>query len=335
MACYSNETKHKCAKIVLFVSIFIGLLGLATTIFGVLQTGAGQEYTTKYGNMDLKGSFGAITIVAGILALLTGVLGCLTGKFKKFFFTLPFIIMCVILFILCVIAGALMAGDKSTLQKAVDEGCSQKYQGETFQNLIKGQYQSLVDSKLCTDFCECTDAAKQKWESYPNDQLKANFSRAHDPLASETTAYTQATDKLQYDGVIPMYFSSDSSSSKFVKNYKECYDKQLKGELESKESDSSYDEIVMKAKMFFEDGGYEMLKSLETEYDCAGICYQPMFYITKDVTEGLPSRSCDVAAVEELSGNIAGAAVAFITGISLLIGAVGAFPLFSGFNKDE
>lgn len=87
--------------------------------------------------------------------------------------------------------------------------------------------------------------------------------------------------------------------------------------------------------MFFDKGGYEMLKTLEKEFDCAGICYKPLFYLTKDVTDGIPTRTCDQAAIDELSGNLAGAAAAFVTGVLLLIGAIGAFPLFTGFNQDK
>jgi hypothetical protein len=47
MACYSNETKHKCSKVVMFVSIAIFLLGALTTIFGIGQTGVGSDLTKR------------------------------------------------------------------------------------------------------------------------------------------------------------------------------------------------------------------------------------------------------------------------------------------------
>jgi ABC-type proline/glycine betaine transport system permease subunit len=48
----------------------------------------------------------------------------MTGKFKKAIFTLPYIILCVILCILLFIAGGIMAGDSSTLEKAFDTACN-------------------------------------------------------------------------------------------------------------------------------------------------------------------------------------------------------------------
>jgi cell shape-determining protein MreD len=72
---------------------------------------------------DISGGFAYGTIIAGILALLTGILGFMTGKFKKAIFTLPFIILCLILFILLIIAGAIMAGDKSFLEEGLNTAC--------------------------------------------------------------------------------------------------------------------------------------------------------------------------------------------------------------------
>ena len=78
-----------------------------------------------------------------------------------------------------------------------------------------------------------------------------------------------------------------------------------------------------------------MLKQFEETYDCAGICYTPLFYLTKSVETGKVTQTCDKAIIDDLSGNMAGAVVAGITGLALLIGAIGAFPLCSGFDKDE
>jgi hypothetical protein len=47
MACYSNETKHKCSKVVMVVSIAIFVLGLLTTIYGFGQAGVGSEITKE------------------------------------------------------------------------------------------------------------------------------------------------------------------------------------------------------------------------------------------------------------------------------------------------
>lgn len=50
---------------------------------------------------------------------------------------------------------------------------------------------------------------------------------------------------------------------------------------------------------------------------------------------GPVAKTCEQAFIDEYSGNYAGAAVAIVTAITLLVGAIGAFPLFTGFNKEE
>lgn len=39
MACYSDKYKHTCSKIIIGVSILMGLMGLIATIFGFVQMG--------------------------------------------------------------------------------------------------------------------------------------------------------------------------------------------------------------------------------------------------------------------------------------------------------
>ena len=39
MACYSDKYKHMCSKIVIGVSILMGLMGLISAIFGGVQMG--------------------------------------------------------------------------------------------------------------------------------------------------------------------------------------------------------------------------------------------------------------------------------------------------------
>ena len=140
MACYSNEVKHKCSKIVLIISVLIFIMGVLTVIMGVLQMGAGSSYTSEYADFDMQGGFAAGTLIGGILAIGTGVLGVLTGKYKKFFFSCPFVSLASILAIVLFIAAAIMGGGEGALQDIVDEGCAQSwpnFDGKTTSQLIK------------------------------------------------------------------------------------------------------------------------------------------------------------------------------------------------------
>lgn len=44
MACYKNETKHKCSKVVMVISIVAVVMGLLTAIFGLMKSGKADDY---------------------------------------------------------------------------------------------------------------------------------------------------------------------------------------------------------------------------------------------------------------------------------------------------
>ena len=174
MACYSNETKHKCAKIVIYISVVVLLLGLLTAIFGFMQSSAGKEYATEYGvSFDISGGFAVGTIIGGILCIITGVLGLLTGKFKKAIFTIPFLVMSFLIFILLVVAGGIMAGGEEAITEIVDKACAAKPQGfdQSTKELFESQLSTLVDAQMCTDVCPCDEAAEATWNSVSSSDL--------------------------------------------------------------------------------------------------------------------------------------------------------------------
>jgi len=41
-------------------------------------------------------------------------------------------------------------------------------------------------------------------------------------------------------------------------------------------------------KNFFAKGGYNFLKQIEEDFNCAGICDVPLFFMTKNISEGSP-----------------------------------------------
>jgi len=159
MACYSNETKHKCSKVVLVVGGLALLMGLIVTVFGAAQMGVAEEYTSDYASFDLEGGFAIGTVIGGIFCIVTGVLGCLTGKFKKPFFTFPFVVLSCLIAIFLLVAGAVMAGGEEAIKDLVAEGCSTMYEGETIQQILQGQYNDLVDAAMCSSECPCPSTA--------------------------------------------------------------------------------------------------------------------------------------------------------------------------------
>ena len=44
--------------------------------------------------------------------------------------------------------------------------------------------------------------------------------------------------------------------------------------------------------MLNDDSAWDFFKMLEDEYDCSGLCYEPLFYLTKDISLGKPPKEC-------------------------------------------
>jgi hypothetical protein len=78
---------------------------------------------------------------------------------------------------------------------------------------------------------------------------------------------------------------------------------------------------------FFDAGGYDYLYNLEERYSCASICSVPLFYLSREVSEGSPTTDCFTAVVEDITDNKTAAIIFFVTAIVLLFAVMGTFPL--------
>ena len=141
--------------------------------------------------------------------------------------------------------------------------------------------------------------------------------------------------------VAPMFFmdtNPDGSSVFTVRNYKECYERNLKDIFEGDELRNSVDATMVETMKyvddFFGNGGYEFLSVLEVKYNCASMCQVPLFWLTKDVSEGPPTKECVNSSIQSLSDEI-GFAIAFVvTGVLLLFAVFGAIPLCSDYSEE-
>lgn len=83
----------------------------------------------------------------------------------------------------------------------------------------------------------------------------------------------------------------------------------------------------------FDKEGKKFFAQLEEKYKCAGICEKGLFYVTKKLSDGPPTKSCVQAFADEVGSNAGVAAVAFVTAIVLIIAAIAAIPLCTGFKE--
>ena len=51
---------------------------------------------------------------------------------------------------------------------------------------------------------------------------------------------------------------------------------------------------------FDTEDAWTFFTSVEEDYDCAGMCYVPMFYMTKNIQAGRPERECIRVLIEDV-----------------------------------
>ena len=188
MACYKNETKHKCSKVVMVVSILALVMGFLTAVFGFMKSGGAQDLMEKAAKsagedvpdvsfsedlgIPTDSAVGALIIVGGILTIITGVFGGLTVKFKKVFFAVPFVAMAFIVALLLLI-GAMVA--LAPAGELVKEGCDFiEKEGAGVNPAI--MYKELVDTNMCSAACPCDETFKDKWTADKVDAVQLSES---------------------------------------------------------------------------------------------------------------------------------------------------------------
>lgn len=73
-----------------------------------------------------------------------------------------------------------------------------------------------------------------------------------------------------------------------VNSYKTCFDDMLNNQAFGEYVESKGET----QKAFWEDfdtkDAWKFFEEVESDFNCAGICYVPMFYLTKDLSAGIP-----------------------------------------------
>ena len=89
-------------------------------------------------------------------------------------------------------------------------------------------------------------------------------------------------------------------------------------------------------RKFITSNGMEILSELEDKYDCASVCEVPMFYITKDISEGRPTQECAAGIYHSMKGSYkAEAAFSIICSLCLWVAMVCAIMIGCGPDLDN
>ena len=79
----------------------------------------------------------------------------------------------------------------------------------------------------------------------------------------------------------------------------------------------------------------EILSELEDNYDCASVCEVPLFYITRDISEGRPTQECAAGIYHSMKGAYkAEAAFSIILSLVLWVSMTAAIAIGCGENPD-
>jgi len=128
----------------MIVSIVLIVLGLASGLFGYL--GIDIEETWEIGDTELPSPmavFGILAILAGLFSVVTGLFGLLAAKFKKCCFTMPFMILTVIMSILMLIVALLAIVGQGQQDTVFDYMC--KGEGQPAMNVEGESYANLQE----------------------------------------------------------------------------------------------------------------------------------------------------------------------------------------------
>lgn len=78
----------------------------------------------------------------------------------------------------------------------------------------------------------------------------------------------------------------------------------------------------------------QVLAELEDKYDCASVCEVPLFYITRDISEGMPLQECAAGIYHSMKGSYR-AEAAFSIILSLVLWVAMTAALMIGCGPDE
>lgn len=148
---------------------------------------------------------------------------------------------------------------------------------------LNQQFQRLVHSWMCTEDCRCYSgeggANKDLWTSYGDEILH--------PFHRNSGDEEEYLDPANGDYTITKPLVWTDSEENAVKNFKECYETVLKPQGKYIASEQ---QMVTK---FYDEGGFDFMVWIEEiHHQCASICSPPLFYITKDISEGIPIKEC-------------------------------------------
>lgn len=76
------------------------------------------------------------------------------------------------------------------------------------------------------------------------------------------------------------------------------------------------------------------LRAYEKEYDCSGICDVPLFYLSRDLSDGPPPEDCVDAILKSFTDSYAIAIISFSLFLMFFVAAIATVPNCCGMNSE-
>lgn len=330
MCRYSNRCKSIVARAIIALAIIILGLGIAVGILGIYAMGVLQtpEQLIDYdfmANLNAGQQLGLLFLILGLLSILISICGCLSSWIKKPIFTVPLILLSIIVGIALFIIGALTSDLGGVVDQSIDFACNQTF--GTMSNL----FIASVDKFTCSKTCPCPKGPngeyEKYWKSIPDEVLFAanRRSKLEQLNLDQKTEWRFFGDNSK---ITPLVFNSTEETTTYESFYK-CFQDKIKAEMQN--SNPFYTDI----KNFLDTGGYELFSYFEGNFNCSSVCKLPLFYMTKSIALKRPPTECFGPVVATLQTDMgAVSTVSLVSGFVLIIIAITAWPLCSGL-KDE
>jgi len=274
-------------------------------------------------------------MVVGLLTLLTALLGCCvccSDKWKcpKACFAVPFGIVTFVMGVALIVLGGLAVSAGSLLTPETFKGpicASAKAQDAV------AAYTTAIDKVMCSEECPCAQGAgrsnQELWGALDTAILR-KYARAANRGQMTSTENKNYQAQGVEAPVVPFTWKQTGAYT----SWGECYKQVLKAK---EQTDASTRTASQKsADAFFQRGGFNFLKQIEHDFDCAGVCTVPLFYVTKELSTGPPKQECIEAMFDTItSGMSLLGVIALITGLFTFAGFIGSFALCGGTAATE
>lgn len=163
-----------------------------------------------------------------------------------------------------------------------------------------------------------------------------SFNRTYSVENLTVAEYNTYTTQQDNSAILPLVWVP--SDELYFDNFAECYNDHKKKVINTTTTEQYNALSATKKTMydFFNKGGFDFLSALESDFQCASLCKVPLFYITQSMDEGRPTQTCVQGVIKGLSHAFGLAGICTVlTGVMLLLAAVGSFPLCCARNREE